>query len=286
MSEHLAQEFHLSVSDATTNCDAASLLAKLSGLSKNQMKAAMQKGAVWHTRGQKTQRLRRAKKSLKAKDELHLYYNENVLNQTPSPALLIADEGAYSIWHKPYGMYSQGSKWGDHCTISRWAEMNLQPQRPAFVIHRLDRAASGLIIIGHERGVSASLARLFEQRELCKIYRIIVEGEFPHCDTALTIKHPVDGKAACSHARALHFQSDLRQTLVEVKIDSGRKHQIRRHMAEEGYPVVGDRLHGSGKTLNSNLQLCAYELSFKCPVSGEAKHFHTPAELTPQFKAP
>jgi len=283
MSEDLIEEFHLSLTDANANSDAASLLAGDSGLSKGQIKAAMQKGAVWHTRGQKTQRLRRAKKSLKTGDELHLYYNEKVLNETPSPALLIADEGAYSIWHKPYGMYSQGSKWGDHCTISRWVEMNLQPQRPAFVIHRLDRAASGLIIVGHERGASAALARLFEHRELSKIYRVIVEGEFPHNDKALTIKHSVDGKTACSHARALHFQTDAQQTLVEVKIDSGRKHQIRRHMAEEGFPVVGDRLHGSGKTLKTNLQLCAYELRFICPVSGEAKHFRTPAELAPHF---
>lgn len=279
-----AEEFHLTVDEqSTSTASPVSLLAELSGLSNTQVKTAMQKGAVWHTRGAHTQRLRRAKKVLKAKDQVHLYYNQSVLDEEPAGAQLIADEGAYSVWYKPYGMYSQGSKWGDHCTINRWAETHIQPQRPAFIVHRLDRAASGLILIGHEKGATRALAQMFEGRKLDKTYRVIVEGQFPYPDSPLSINSPIDDKPALSHARTLSYDSSSNCSLVEVKIETGRKHQIRRHMAEAGYPIVGDRLHGNPRAYERDLQLSAFELSFSCPLSGEARHYQLPESLALQL---
>jgi len=101
-------------------------------LSNQQLKKIMHNGAVWLESSHGISRIRRAKKKLIHKDCLHVYYNEKVQNENPQPASLISDEGDYSIWDKPCGMYSQGTKWGDHCSIYRWAENNLQPQRPAF----------------------------------------------------------------------------------------------------------------------------------------------------------
>ena len=94
---------------------------------------------------------------LQQQDRLHLYHDPRVLSIEPAEARMIADEGAFSIWYKPFGMLSQGSKWADHCTISRWVETHLRPQRPAFVVHRLDRAATGLMIIAHAKGVAAEV---------------------------------------------------------------------------------------------------------------------------------
>ncbi len=54
----------------------------------------------------------------------------------------------------PYGMLSQGSKWSDHCTIARFAQQHLTPERPVFIVHRLDRAATGLILIAHSKKTS------------------------------------------------------------------------------------------------------------------------------------
>jgi tRNA pseudouridine32 synthase/23S rRNA pseudouridine746 synthase len=62
---------------------------------------------------------------------------------------------------------------------------------------------------------------------------------------------------------------DKQQSIVEVRIETGRKHQIRRHLADLGHPVVGDRLYGSGAGDDIDLQLTAYLLAFRCPVSGE-----------------
>jgi tRNA pseudouridine32 synthase/23S rRNA pseudouridine746 synthase len=234
----------------------------------------MLKGAVWLTIGKKTQRIRRAKRSLKPGQVLHLYYDKTVLEQIPAEPMLVADFGRYSIWNKPYGLLSQGSKWGDHCTVTRWAEQHLKPERTAFVVHRLDRAANGLIIVAHEKQAAARLSALFQSRAIDKRYRIWVEGEFPAeaAQSPVRVEQELDGRHAVSHFTRLNFDPDKQRSLLDVKIETGRKHQIRRHSAGLGFPVVGDRLYGATQ-LTENLQLTAYYLAFDCPFSGEKRRF-------------
>ncbi len=238
-------------------------LINASQLSKQRIKQAMNKGAVWLTRGNSTTRLRRATKKPLAGDTLHLYYDEKVLSASPPEAKLIADEGAYSVWFKPCGMLSQGSKWGDHCAINRFAEKHLSPERPAFVVHRLDRAATGLIIIAHKKTIAAQLSELFQKRKVEKHYRVIVHNKFP--ESAMTINRDIDGKQAISHIRLLEYEPIKNLSLLDVSIETGRKHQIRIHLSESGYPVVGDRLYGD-KADKQDLQLCAVSLAFTCPI--------------------
>ena len=117
-----SSHFEKHIAIETADASAVELLSAESGLSKRRVKEAMNKGAVWLSRGKTTQRLRRVGRSLQKGDQIHLYYDEAVLAAEPPEPKLIADEGAYSVWYKPYGMLSQGSKWGDHCTVDRWAE--------------------------------------------------------------------------------------------------------------------------------------------------------------------
>ncbi|MCW8956989.1 MAG: RluA family pseudouridine synthase [Gammaproteobacteria bacterium] len=247
-------------------------LVRETGLSKQHLKQVMQKGAVWLSREGYTQRIRRASKPLKAGDQLHLYYDARILGSEPSIPQLIADETAYSIWYKPYGMLCQGSKWGDHCTIQRWVEGNLQPQRLAFIVHRLDRAATGLIILAHEKKTAARFSQMFSRRLLDKRYQIIVHGNFPTGPDPVTVNEPVDGKSACSHFNRIDYDSAGNRSLLEVTIESGRKHQIRRHSASLGFPVVGDRLYGQPGG-DEDLQLTAWQLAFDCPLTGEHRRY-------------
>ena len=281
------KEFHLPVTvDGVTAVDA---LAESSGLSKQAIKQAMQKGCVWleqytsHSAEKSfIQRLRRAKRVLKVGEVLHCYYDESVLQEQPIEAELISDEGAYSVWNKPAGMRSQGSKWGDHCTLYRWAEQQLKPERPAFIVHRLDRAASGLMLLAHKKQVTAELTAMFAKRKIEKRYQVKVEGDFRRLladgEQRKSIRTNIERKAATSHVKCLRFDEASNESLLEVEIETGRKHQIRVHLASVGYPVVGDRLHGSADQ-KKDLQLTAVSLKFTCPVSGEAKAF----ALNPSF---
>ena len=274
-----SREVHVSITPYNANKAVSALLADAAELSRQQLKQAMHKGAVWLTHARHTRRLRRDKAKLAAGDELHLYYNPELLAQEPPPARLIADEGDYSVWDKPRGMLSQGSKWSDHTTITRWAELQLQPQRPVFLVHRLDRHAHGLILLAHSKGMARQLAALFEQREIDKRYRVTVHGKFPEGDQPMRLDQPLDDKPAVSLAKRLRWDAEADQSVLEVCIETGRKHQIRRHLALAGFPVLGDRLHGPDK--DGDLQLAAFSLAFNNPATGEPKSY----TLEPQAKA-
>jgi len=271
-------EFHHHITDPTTA--AAQLLKELSGLSKQQVKQAMKKGAVWVSEGDSGhKRLRRADKTLKLGQQIHFYYDAEVLNLQVSDAVLIADEGDYSIWYKPYGMLSQGSKWGDHSTINRWVEQNHHPQRPAFIVNRLDRAAQGLMLIAHTKFTAATLSGLFEKRQISKTYTALVDGHFPQ---QLHIDNPIDDKHALSHAALLTFDASANLSLVSVEIETGRKHQIRKHLSDAGFPIVGDRLYGPAVSdCSQNLCLVSTTLEFVCPISGVNKSYRLSDDYLP-----
>ena len=274
-----SREYHLDIVDDAV--DPVALLAFESGLSKQKIKQAMQKGAVWITDNKGTQRLRRQSKKLNSGTTLHFYCDLDVLNGVTEDAVLITDEGDYSVWYKPRGMLSQGSKWGDHCAINRWVEQHLEPQRPAFTVHRLDRFASGLILIAHKKKTATLLSNLFQKKEINKQYKVIVHGEFPA--EIVTYKNNIDDKHAVSHVSLLEFNKENNASLVQVDIETGRKHQIRIHLSEAGFPVIGDRLYGKDDE-GIDLQLTAYKLSFISPIDGKEKLYILNKELQPTIK--
>ncbi len=258
---------------------AVDILGESTKLTKQIIKKTMTKGAVWLSRNQSTQRIRRADKILKPGDRLHLYYDQEILDKQPDDATLIADENVYSIWFKPYGMLSQGSKWGDHCTINRWVEKNLQPQRPAFIVHRLDRAATGLMIIAHQKKIAAYFSRLFQSRQVEKQYRAIVHGKFPDHKT---LDSKINDKPAISHTKSLKYDASINQSYLEISIETGRKHQIRQHLSEAGFPIVGDRLYGrEADSYDKNLCLISCYLSFTSPIDATKKIYTLPEKLLP-----
>ncbi len=259
------------------------LLQRATGLPKQRIKFAMTQGAVWLTRGSNTQRLRRAKRTLRVGDEVHLYYDANILAEVPAEPTLITDVGGYSVWCKPYGLRSQGSKWGDHCTVMRWAERNLQPERPAFTVHRLDRAATGLILVAHSKKVAAALSELFRERAVEKRYLAMVAGDFTPQPNPHRVEQPIDDKEAISEFLLQQVSSDGKRSLVDVRIETGRKHQVRRHLAGLGHPVIGDRLYGTGEKDGVDLQLTAYLLAFHCPVNDEQVEYRLAPDRLPSF---
>lgn len=257
-------------------------------LSKAELKSAIDKGALWLTRRKRTNRLRRLKTSLQLHDQVHFYYNAEVLAQPTPEAKLIADFHDYSVWFKPYGMLSQGSKWSEHCTITRFAQQYFNHDRACFIVHRLDKAATGLIMVAHSKTATQKLTAMFEAHDFEKHYQIIVAGDFSTQSSPLVINTPIDDKESLSIFNFNQFNSARNSSLIDVKIATGRKHQIRKHAASIGFPVIGDRLHGD-KTINEqqfnglDLQLCAVKLAFICPISQQTRELILPDQLRPNL---
>jgi tRNA pseudouridine32 synthase/23S rRNA pseudouridine746 synthase len=177
-------------------------------------------------------------------------------------------------------MLSQGSKWGDHCTINRWVEQNHHPQRPAFIVNRLDRAAQGLMLIAHTKSAASALSGLFEKRAINKQYTALVSGSFPE---HLMLDAAVDNKHALSKASLLTYSSIANKSLVSVEIETGRKHQIRKHLSGASFPIIGDRLYGP-KVDDSSVNLCLVStyLAFNCPITGLDKSYRLKDDYLPQ----
>ncbi|WP_036128700.1 RluA family pseudouridine synthase [Marinobacter nitratireducens] len=260
----MRKHFDITAESPVTAVDA---LADASGLPKQRIKDAMAKGACWWTQKGKQVRLRKAKRTLKKGSRLQLFYDEQVLARTPETPELLEDKSRYSVWYKPHGLLSQGSQWGDHCSLLRLVEQRLN--RPCFLVHRLDADAAGLMLIAHDGKAAAALSQCLSGREMTKIYRARVEGKL--VSENRLIDAPIDGKEARSWVSAVSGDT------VEVRIETGRKHQIRKHLAGIGHPIIGDRLYGN--QARAPLQLVAVALTFDCPLTRRRVELTLPESL-------
>jgi len=249
-------------------------LARHVDLSKGRIKNAMNKGAVWlkKTKG-KQNRIRRATTALKTGDQLSLYYDEKLLALNPPTAECISDQKRYSVWSKPAGLMTQGTRYGDHCSLLRQVELVFKNKRKVFLIHRLDREAAGLVLVAHDKGAAGKLSRQFQNRSIVKHYRAHVLGNLAQRKPEDTISLPLDDKPAITEYRTVRYDSPSNTTLVDVIIRTGRKHQIRRHFAKIGFPVMGDSRYGEGNKNTEGMQLTAIALEFKCPIYGKFRIF-------------
>ena len=161
-------------------------------------------------------------------------------------------------------------------------------------MHRLDKDTSGLIIIAKNDVAHINLSKQIKDRRVKKIYIALVKGNVS--ENEATINMPIgrstkdrkkmavrkDGKEAITHFKVLKRYG--KYTLLELKIDTGRTHQIRVHMAEIGHPVVGDMIYSNGKNEFGieGQMLHAKSLDFQHPVTG--KQIHLEAELPKYFE--
>lgn len=162
------------------------------------------------------------------------------------------------------------------------------------IVHRLDKDTSGLLIIAKNDKAHINMSNEIKNREVKKVYIALVRGIV--AENEATINMPIgrsnkdrkkmavvkNGKEAITHFKVIKRFD--KYTLLEVKIDTGRTHQIRVHLSEIGHPVVGDEIYSNGKNefgVHGQL-LHAKSLDFKHPITG--KYMHLEAELPEEFK--
>lgn len=251
---------------------ALSQLQAATELAEQQLQDAAAKGAVWRKKhkGHKLKRIRDIDAETELSDQLYINYDANVLSTVALQPMLVSDELNYSVWSKPTGMLSQGSKWSDHCTITQTVQ-HLHG-KPTYLVHRLDKAANGLIVVAHTKNALKKLADLFAERQVEKLYKASVHGEFTNT-VPLKLDTDIDGKSALTEVLAADYNKSDDTSALLVSISTGRKHQIRSHLHACGFPVVGDRLFDGDRTHTKDLQLTASQLAFECPFTNKPMRF-------------
>jgi tRNA pseudouridine32 synthase/23S rRNA pseudouridine746 synthase len=276
------QVYRLTISN-TEPASVCEALALHTGLSKTRIKQAMIKGAVWiqHAQG-KTQRIRRATTAVRPGDRVTLYYDPALLGRTAPAACCLEHRGTYSIWYKPAGLMSQGTRYGDHCSLVRQIEGGFKTKRRVYPVHRLDREVSGVIIVAHTSDAAARLSALLRRGGIEKHYQVRVRGDLSQHPSLGCIDIPLDGKPSRSRYEVLRYDPENDQSTARVTIATGRLHQIRRHFDLIGHPVMGDPRYGRSNACENGLQLVAYAVEFICPFNSEKVHI----AIDPEGKAP
>ena len=157
----------------------------------------------------------------------------------------------------------------------------------AHAVHRLDRETSGLMMYAKSLDVQMILEEHWREIVTDRRYVAVVCGKMEKEGGTIaswlkdnkayvTYSSPTDngGKYAVTHFHTLDARE--RFSLVELKLETGRKNQIRVHMQDMGHPIVGDSKYGNGSNPIKRLGLHAYRLNFYHPVTGEPMSFETP----------
>jgi 23S rRNA pseudouridine1911/1915/1917 synthase len=187
------------------------------------------------------------------------------------PLKVFYEDSWLAIIEKPPGIPVRGNKFR---TVENALQCNLEPtdKQDALKwpnpVHRLDTPTGGLLIAAKTSLAQVKLGWQFQNREVQKRYRAIVIGRL---EGSGCTREPVDGRDALTDYHAIKHVQSLKSdwlTLMDLWPRTGRPHQIRRHLSQLGFPILGDRLYGiEGKILRSKgLFLWAVEVSFRHPI--------------------
>ena len=172
------------------------------------------------------------------------------------------------------------------------------------IVHRIDKDTSGLLVICKSDAAHLGISRLLETHDIERVSHTVVHGRLPHPEG--TIDAPIgrmkadrkkytvteDGRRAVTHFRVLEEFGSF--SYLEIKLETGRTHQIRVHMASIGHPVLGDPLYGPSRETTSKAKLLekmdfwpgqilhAKVLGFVHPITGNTMHFDS--DLPPYFQ--
>jgi 23S rRNA pseudouridine1911/1915/1917 synthase len=197
------------------------------------------------------------------------------------PSLIVID--------KPAGLLTMGTDSERSKTVYAVLRNNANNKRPPeriFIVHRLDREASGLLVFAKTIEAKERLQDQFKDHSAGRRYIAVVAGRI-EADTFTVRSYLAEnsayrvysttsakkGKLAVTHVQVI--RRNPRTTLVEVRLETGRKHQIRVHLAGRGHPIIGDGNYGGPSSPIRRLALHGRYLAFNHPLTGRRMEFES-----------
>lgn len=205
--------------------------------------------------------------------------------------LLVINKKSGMVVHPAVGNYTGTLV---NALMYRFSLSNSDSIRPG-IVHRIDKDTSGLLVVAKDDKTHELLSNMIKEKKVERIYYALVDGIIPH-ETG-TIDAPIgrdinnrqkmqvtdiNSKNAITHFRVLKRFNNTNQTLIECKLDTGRTHQIRVHMAYIGYPVYNDPIYGKRKNTTEFGQfLHSKKISFIHPITNQLieKEVEVPKEF-------
>ena len=213
---------------------------------------------------------------LREGDEVQVDFDIKQLDDIPTIKLkVLYEDDDCVVIIKPVGLltHSKG-EFNPEATVETWlrSRTKLTGAR-AGIVHRLDRATSGVMICAKTPKALKWLQRQFAQRKTKKTYYAVVKGAFKQPEALIdmpiernpkapaTFRVGVQGKSATTHYKVITANDKC--SLVELKPETGRTHQLRVHLSHIGHPIIGDYMYSGEK--NERLMLHAYSLELTLP---------------------
>jgi 23S rRNA pseudouridine1911/1915/1917 synthase len=209
-------------------------------------------------------------------------------SRAPAPPLVVYRDTELAALDKPAGLPSQATRRGGTSTVEDFLRAELGPE--ARLAHRLDAAASGLLLATLSAAARRSVADQLQQRTLQRAYLAVVQGIPREPELLIRSRLGVHGgqtrSSADERAHLAETRAHLLRTarsqgraLLQVELSTGRTHQIRAHLAEQGLPLVGDERYGGPR--GERLALHAHRLCLRdFPTRGARLELHSPLPAT------
>ena len=214
--------------------------------------------------------------------EFRLFYHRRIK--------LVYEDDDIIVVNKGYGLLSMGTdrvKDGTAYSIVRDYIKWQDPRNNLFIVHRLDRDTSGLMMFAKNEQAKETMQHNWNNMVLNRKYLAVVEGKVEQESGSVrsylaetsqyevySTQNPDEGQLAVTRYRTLKCKNGY--TLLEVELDTGRKNQIRVHMKDLGHPIAGDRKYGAKSSPIHRLALHAQTLRFVHPVTRREMNFETP----------
>lgn len=207
----------------------------------------------------------------------------------PGLAILHEDDDVIVVL-KTHGLLTVATEREKETTVQAYLNVYLEEKGEdrIHVVHRIDRETSGVLVFAKNFEARERLKEKFAAHDIERVYIAVIEGELEppqgtirsHLRERRDLRmesvdedHP-DAKHAVTHYRTI--ETNGRFTMLEIRLETGRKNQIRTHLAEAGHPVVGDRMYGSTVNPLNRLGLHAKLLGFDHPRTGKRLVFTAP----------